>query len=291
MKASIYLLFALIFALFTESCKNFSGLVNDAGRVLDGSAFDEKTIKTYKSADKSLSVRLVSTKDGDRQIVFVLNRVPFVQFYCTEPDQTGLFFITRVHFLFSSAGGWLEGDAAVSGTGLIVETASPSGGNTTEFSLQGPVSFTAITRGGIRRYDKRLYGRRALAELRNREERIRLVTRWMKEQSPPALLASPHDFENYWRPVLLPETVGKKLRPPRYTELSAAQNESNAYSFGGDIKWNTAYTKELFPEHLRQLRDGGSLLRDWEEAALWFYADYFWNTIIRDLCEKHYLNQ
>ncbi|MDR2796227.1 MAG: hypothetical protein LBB47_05915 [Spirochaetaceae bacterium] len=284
MRASNYLPLLFVFILLASSCRSISGLVNGAGRVVDGSAFAEKTIKTYKSTDKTVSFRLVSLKDGGRQCVFSLNKLPFIQFYGTEPDETGLFFVTRAHFLFSNSGGWLEGDIDASGMGLIVTP-----GVQAEFSLQAPVNLTEVKQGGIKRYDRRLYGDRALAELRGREGRIQLVTEWMREWFPPATLATQHDFENYWRPILLPETVSKKLRPPRYDELNAAQNGNAEYSYGEGIKWNTAYTRELFPEHLQQFRDSGSLLRDWEEAVSWFYMDYYWNIIIRDLYEKHYL--
>jgi hypothetical protein len=285
MKVSLYLSLGLTLVLSAASCGVVSGLVNGAGRVLDGSVFDEKTINTYTSTDKSLTFRLFSTKDGERRSVFVLNRLPFLQFYGTAPDETGLFFITRVHFLYSSVGGWLEGDIGASGTGIIVEADSRSA----EFSLENSVVLTEIIRGGIRRYDERLLGDRALTELRSRGERIRLVTAWMKEQYPPA--AQPetqHDFESYWGPILLPETVGKNRHPSPYAELYATQND--VYAYGEDIRWNTAYTRELFPEHLRQFRDSGSLLRDWEEAASWFYIIYYWDIMVRDLCEKHYLH-
>jgi hypothetical protein len=278
-----------MFVLLAASCRNVSGLVNGAGRVLDGSAFAEKTIKTYKSTDKSIMFQLFFTKDGEQQSVFVLNELPFLRFYGTALEETGLFSITRMHFLFSGIGGWLEGDIGASGSGVVVEIDDPSAGQSAEFSLQCPVNLLKITRGGIKRHSDRLYGNRALTELRNREDRILRVTEWMKERDPPAQLATQRDFEDYWRPVLLPETVNKKLRPSRYVEICAAQNGDDAYAYGEDIKWNTAYTRELFPAHLCPLRDSGSLLRDWEEAASWFYVVYYWDVIAKDLYEKHYL--
>ncbi|MDR2343592.1 MAG: hypothetical protein LBD86_03575 [Spirochaetaceae bacterium] len=286
MKAAYYLSFTLALTLSASSCKSISVLVDGAGRALDGSAFAEKTVKTYLSAGKDFSFRLVSTGDGGIQSVFVLKNLPFIQFYGTEPDETGLFFITRVHFLFSNAGGWLEGDIGASGTGLIAETS----GQAAEFSLQSPVNFTGVAHGGIRRHGRHLYGERALDELRGRKDRVQLVAGWMKERRPPVPPADPREFENYWRPVLLPETVSNKLRPSRYTEAGAAQNERTVYSCAENIRWNTAYTAELFPEHIRWLRDSGSLLRDWEEAVSWFYIEYYWDIIIRELCEKRYLS-
>ncbi|MDR0685503.1 MAG: hypothetical protein LBF83_10305 [Spirochaetaceae bacterium] len=287
MKASHYLSLSIAFVLSAASCKSISVLVDGAGRVLDGSAFAEKTVKTYISSDKNISFRLLSTKSGKQQTVFTLNSMPFIQFYGDTPDETGRFFITRVHFLYSNADGWLEGDVNASGKGIIVETATTSGGRAAEFSLEGPVTLAEITRGGIKRQGRRLYGSRALTELRNREERIHLVTDWMKDRSPPALPVTQKDFESYWQPILLPETVSKKLRPSGYVGPNEAQ--TGGYSYGEGVKWNTAYTRELFPEYLRDLRDSGSLLRDWEEASAWFYVKYYWAAITIELHKKHYL--
>jgi hypothetical protein len=32
------------------------------------------------------------------------------------------------------------------------------------------------------------------------------------------------------------------------------------------VSWDTAYTREEFPEGLRAIRDSGTILRDWEEG-------------------------
>jgi hypothetical protein len=80
-------------------------------------------------------------------------------------------------------------------------------------------------------------------------------------------------FENYWKPVLLPELVSKKKRPPEW------QAENVQWIKAEDVNWNSAYTEQVFPEHLRAVRNSGTLLRDWEEAFEWIYLEYEWERI------------
>jgi hypothetical protein len=268
------LLCGLLFFVF--SCKTIARGVENAGRLLDGAAFNRKTIKVYKGGG-GLTFRVFSTKDGGRYGMFELNSIPYIQFYCAEPDEFGLFDITGLHFLFSNLGGWLEGDINVSGMGSLDDTG--------EFSINGEVSINGVTQGSIRRRDRHISGEYAVTELRNRSERIAALSDWMKEYSAPrgeSALTPLEYFENYWQPILLPETVTAKSRPARFNELNIAGGDAN-YTYSEGIKWNSTYTQELLPEQLRSLRDSGSLLRDWEEAAAWFYIYCNWDTIIKTL--------
>jgi hypothetical protein len=68
--------------------------------------------------------------------------------------------------------------------------------------------------------------------------------------------------------------VSVKKRPSTWTN-------TGDWTTAEDVKWNTSYTKNVFPEHLRTSRDSGALLRDWEEALSWLYFVYEWNYIQR----------
>jgi hypothetical protein len=264
-----------ILALSAFSCGSIAGLLDKAGRVVDGTAFDEKKVKTYKTGN-NITFRVFSTKNGEKQSVFTLKAIPYLKFYGTAPDENGVFYISRIHFTFSNIYGWLEGDVEVSATGNIVE----SGLSTANFSVRTPLVFGEITHAGIKNRDRRIYGEFALTELRGRWERIEALVSWMRMLQPESLpmntLRPQRYFENYWKPILFPETARAVLRPQRYTALEASAKN---YVYGEGIRWNAAYTRELLPEQLRPLRDNGSLFRDWEEAAAWFYVWYYRSAI------------
>jgi hypothetical protein len=261
-------LFCYVLAVFAVSCGSIAGAVDGAGRFLERD-FDGKTVEKYAAADKSLSFKVFSAKDGERQSVFTLKALPGIRFYGTAPDGTGKFRITRLRFLFSGSGGWQEGGAEAYGTGRI--TKDMAGG--AEISIQDSVRPGEITDGQVKLRDGRLYGDRAVEELRNRRERVTAVAEWMAEQGGRRRFDSQDAFIKYWQPVILPETVRKKRRPASYNG-TAGKNGDGETVYNEGFEWNAAYTKALFPEHLRPLRDGGVLLRDWEEAPAWFYAEY-----------------
>jgi hypothetical protein len=262
--------------------------VDKEGHVLDGTAFAEKTLKKYKSSDERLVFHIFSTKTDEKFSVLMLKDIPYLKFYGTVPDENGVFSISRMYFVFNNFDGWMEGDIGVSGTGRLVKT----GTSTADFSVKTPIDFGEMIQGSIENRDSRFSGTHALMELRGRRERILNVTAWMKTysgSSPELNLTGQKDFENYWQPILFPETVKTKLCPPLYTKLTSMNAGENSYAYSEGIKWNTSYTEELLPEHLRHLRNNGSLFRDWEEAAAWFYVEYYWDTIEKMLGKKYSL--
>lgn len=275
---------ALAAPAFT-SCRILSGVADKGGGLLDGSAFAEKNVEKFTSEDKRLVFRLFTASDGTRQCSFVLRDVPLVRFYGTHPNEAGAFLITRVRFISSNPDGWLEGDLTAQGSGSFVKVE----GGKAEFFIDGDVVLGALTAGAIRFSDRRLHGESALSELESRKERVLALIGWMREQNAP-FFETQKDFEAHWRPILLPETVKPKLRPARYTELSA--DPAAAFAEAEGYKWNTAYTRELLPDTLRPLRDSGTLLRDWEEASAWLYAGCQWETaVVRRLNERRDLRR
>jgi hypothetical protein len=129
-----------------------------------------------------------------------------------------------------------------------------------------------ISSGRIRRYDTLITGGDALTNLRNRRERITAVVEWMaslnnlQEQSLD-------EFDRYRKPLLFPEMTAKKQRPKDWRQ------EDDVLVRAEGILWNTSYTERVFPEELWNVRNSGTMLRDWEEALEWIYFEYEWEKI------------
>ncbi|MDR1317215.1 MAG: hypothetical protein LBK13_10115, partial [Spirochaetales bacterium] len=142
------------------------------------------------------------------------------------------------------------------------------------------VEEAGIVRGKIRREDTRLTGDDALGALRNRQERIAALCQWMRGRQNTPRFRNPAEFGIYWQPVLFPEMLSASKRPPAWTEQGAK------WTRGEDIFWNESYTRAVFPEDLWKIRDSGTLLRDWEEAAGWIYFMYEWEDIFSALSNE-----
>jgi hypothetical protein len=116
-----------------------------------------------------------------------------------------------------------------------------------------------ITEGTVKREDTILQHTEAIRILNARRERIEALVKWMEESEYARTFTGQKEFEDYWRAVLLPETLKKKKRPPEVL------NPDDTYLSNEGLKWNTAWTERLFgttglekPEEHDNAADGGT---------------------------------
>jgi hypothetical protein len=147
-------------------------------------------------------------------------------------------------------------------------------------SVNKNIEKVEITSGRIHRYDTRITGSEALANLRNRRERIDAIVEWMNTGEGYTKGQSINDFNDYWKPILLPEMVPGKKRPTGW------QKNGDVFQKAEDIRWNTSYTERIFPDTIWPVRNSGTLLRDWEEAISWIYIEYEWEKITELLSQN-----
>jgi hypothetical protein len=258
-------------------------LVESGGRVLDGSAFAEKTLASYREKPKrGTRVDRVQRKDGGEFIVIRLDSMPNLRLKGSLPDGEGNFYLTSLDFLSPNLNGWNEFTLELSGSGSFTGGAAATGA---VLRLSGPVETLDISEGKIRRGSARLSGAPALTALHNRRERIMVIAQWMKEQSGLPGFADQEAFEAYWKPRLFPELVRAKNRPAAWTVAydKAISAEGDLWVRGEDVKWLRVYTEAVFLEELRPVRNSGTMLRDWEDAAGWIYLEFEWERIVEFL--------
>ena len=260
-------------------------IVEGTGRALDGSAFAEKKIAKYRTEKKTktsagIELTEVQNKAGERSIVITLDQFPTIKIRGSAPDDTGEFNLTMLNYLGGNTQGWNEYSMDLYGQGTV-----SLGDTSATLSIPDAVETVQITWGRIRRYDTRITGTEALTNLRNRHERILAVTEWMAslEGAPEGLSLS--SFEQHWKPILFPELASRKTKPDGW------QQEGDQWNRAEDIRWNTSYTERTFPELLRNVRDSGTLLRDWEEALDWLYYTYEWDRILKQLAAETVLSK
>jgi hypothetical protein len=252
-------------------------LVEKAGRVLDGAAFEEKTLTRYRTERGDpfpVEIREVRRRETGPALAVTLKDFPALELRLV-PAEDGGFRYRSLRDLGGSISGWNEFTRDLSGAAAFT-----AGGAGARFSGPGPEA-ALISAGKIRRGDRRLTGDEALTVLRNRHERILALVEWMKKEAGGRNFTDRKEFVNYWKPILLPEKVPRKRRPPGWP----AGREEARWLRAEGVRWNTAYTEALFPESLRPLRDSGALLRDWDEAFEWIYHEFFWDRIGESLGE------
>jgi hypothetical protein len=232
-----------------------------------GRSLPEKTAVAYIGRDLSLAIGGKADKDGGKNTTIGFDEFPYLQMHAkASPD--GSFLWTELRFFGASPFGWNEFTQEITGAGNAELTE-----NFATLSATAP-EYGRILSANILHNGEKLQGEEALTSLRRRSERIEALAEWMRAELNDAAVHFPNEkaFETYWKPILLPETVSRKKRP-------SVWQDTGDWTVAEDVKWNVSYTKDVFPEHLRTLRDSGALLRDWEEALSWLYFAYEWNYI------------
>ena len=258
-------------------------LVEKAGRAIDGSAFEEKTIAVYKTpidAGTAIEIREVQNKAGQHSVIIAPAEYPALILRGSIPDETGEFYLTAMDYLGGNSHGWNEYRLELSGSGTL-----STGEKSALFFIHPEIEAVQIVSGRIRRFDTRITGNEALTNLNNRRERILALAEWMNGYKEAAEESGLKDFEKYWKPLLFPELVYKSKRPEGW------QREGDQWQRTEDIRWNTSYTERLFPELLRGIRDSGTMLRDWEEALDWLYITYNRDRIIERFSKETFLER
>jgi hypothetical protein len=249
-----------LYLLFATGCVS---LVEKAGRAIDGSAFSEKKIAVYRATGMELWE--MRNKAGERSFIIKLNNYPTISLRGSAPNEQGEFNLVSLDYLGGSAQGWNEFRLDLSGEGRLVLSDT-----TAAISIQPEIETIQISSARIKRYDTRLSGDEALTGLRNRHERIKTIAQWMINRDTASQRTDIKYFEKYWKPILFPEIVSKKKRPQEWQQADSQWNMAES------IRWNKGYTERLFPEELREIRNSGTMLRDWEEALDWLYNEYEW---------------
>ena len=273
----IFILTISTFLLF-----NCVSLMENTGRVLDGSAFKLKTVSVYKTSGKEenqqeIKIFVVENKEKEKSIIITLENFPMIKLFGSFPNEEGFFTLTTLEFLAGSANGWNEYTMELMGTGNLKF-------KDTVILKIDEIEPVQIAKGRVQLYDTRLTGNEALSALRNRRERVIAVTEWMSSLNLEKG-KNIDDFERFWQPILLPETVLKKKRPTGWTQ------DADQFQKTDSIRWNISYTERTFSEELWPIRNSGTLLRDWEEAIGWIYLEYEWKNIVELLSKETFFTK
>lgn len=190
------------------------------------------------------------------------------------PDADGNLLLTveTYHWFSTWRDGWTEVTFAASG----------------ELFAENQKGFFTITPGAIppaleypqqaqvRYRDTIIEGPEALRLFTNRWERIASTCAFLKTDSEPDT-QSFKIFSSSTERFLFPEVYG--LRDGSKKPVPAKENRIQAEG----VSWDGEYTQKTFPEQFREVRNSGTLFRDWEEDAPLFYAVYNWEELLQGL--------
>ena len=292
---------AVLFVLCAVLVVSCTSLVDKAGGVLDGSAFEQKIFARYETAKTrprsknkdGITVTLARDKSAASRIIIEDERFANLKLRGIFDEAGSVFALTEYTFLCASPHGWNDITVAVIGSGELTRSDAPPHvslalNSSADGFGEAAIERIGISGGVVRRGAARFSGEEALTALNNRRERLLALAQWMREQHGIPAFKSQKEFAAFWKPVFFPElSLFTKAAPPFDALYVAAQQKDTARRvFGDDVLWNAAYTELLFEgaaERLRPVRDSGALLRDWEESLAWLYLEYSWDSLVETL--------
>ncbi|MDR0708822.1 MAG: hypothetical protein LBF77_02010 [Spirochaetaceae bacterium] len=267
-----------------------STLMEQTGRLLDGSAFAETTDAVYENKDAGFSGQGVTvsrkrTEGNGEYLLIEFAAFPTLGIRTTTPDMNHRVVLESLEYFGPNLNGRNVFSRELSGEGRFKDE-----WYTVFLTVPQTPEILDISGGMIARNGARITGSEALAALRNRSERIDALVSWMafrlEENDPLRVFEDEGVFKEFWEPILFPETVAAKKRPPGW----AAAAEGGRWQRGEDIAWSVDYTEMLFAdeeaENLRPVRNSGTLLRDWEEALPWIFLQFEWDEIKESLLSE-----
>ena len=191
----------IIFSAAIFLCAGCVSAAEKAGRVLDGSAFQEKRIARYRAEKKkgseiNIEIEIIKNRGGEQSVIIILKDFPMMKIRGSMPDENAEFNLITLEYLAGSEHGWNEYTLDLSGTGSLLFN------DDAFFFINEDIEPLQISSGRIRRYNTFLTGSYALSALCSRRERILLIVEWMNSIEDAPSGQTIKEFRKYWKPLL-----------------------------------------------------------------------------------------
>ncbi len=171
--------------------------------------------------------------------------------------------------------GWTEAEISCEGR-LVAERK----GDGWSVRVTEPVIPARATKATVRYRDALLRGNDALNLLDRRLLRIRSACGFLRTRLDGREFPLYDTEDEEYRKASFRHAAGTLLFPEMYGYAEGAEpadGESNGakrFIKGEGLRWDTLYSERELPAELRDVRDTGTLWRDWEEMGRMFYYLY-----------------
>lgn len=178
-------------------------------------------------------------------------------------------YVTKVRFFTNWPNGWTEGVYEASGMYLLSDDDENA-----RIRLQDEFTLWDIVTGEIRYFDTYYRGDDGFSKVKHRIDRMTEISRYLQEEK---------EFPRYYREDVFLTDVGEFLFPEA-TGTDTGTGGENETALGAGIFWDKSYSEKILPEQYVELRNSGTLYRDFEEAPGLFFTiynlDYVMNTYL-----------
>jgi len=288
-KAIIFNLLIIILTVF--SCKTIAQYTSTKKYVITDSSKAPETTLSIKQTKKGkkyaeLSSPLLGWSTLRGQI---------------KNEQNGdlIFEINEIRLFGSWPNGWTEGICEAYGKILFKKN-----GNSYLTKVVNELEIFEIKNGGIRYLDYFYINNDGAKKVKERIDRSKQLVDFLKERNFDKFYGNPLKDTKYGKSIkkathiyLFPETMGfnnlekKNLLPEIYYKNAVSNTDAtddkakkkSKYKFAQGYLWNKDYTARVFPKNLHELRNTGSLWRDYEEAIQIIFTFYNIDYYLKEL--------
>jgi len=174
--------------------------------------------------------------------------------------------VDQMHWFSNWHDGWTEADITTTGTLLLEKN-----GSKWDVSVLSKLVPEQTTAAKVRYRDTIKRNDEAVSLMNRRIERITATVELLAKQLPVenfSLSSGIEAFRKAAGSILFPELYGYPAGKTKSADTGENRNRGEGYS------WDVVYTKEAFPEYMTDIRNTGTLFRDWEESTDLIYFMY-----------------
>ncbi len=171
--------------------------------------------------------------------------------------------VEYIHWFSNWKDGWTEAVLRAEGN-LCIKTDSAKPG------IRENMRILSVDYARIRYKDNILGNDEGIKTFQRRLSRIEAAVAWLSDTAGERKPMQEKEFTAWAGKNLFPEIYG-------YPEgFSASKPGKDSRIRGEGIRWDTVWTTNRFPRELQEVRNSGTLYRDWEETTSLFYFLYTW---------------
>lgn len=248
--------FAVTFAiLFTAA---FSGCAS-TGSATPKSREGEVRLTAKMTANGTLTPEFIVKLNPESRTFFLGSVVP-------AGSDSYVMTVDQMHWFSNWHDGWTEADITTTGSLLLEKNGN--GWDVTVLSKLVPEQTTAAK---VRYRDAIKRNEQAVSLMNRRIERITATAEWLAGKLPVENFSGSDGMKAFKKEagsLLFPELYGYPAGKAKSADTKENRNRGEGYG------WDVAYTKETFPEYMVDIRNTGTLFRDWEESTELIYFMY-----------------
>lgn len=251
----LFVLYALVFlsSCLTQGVKKVSGTVSDLE-----------------------TVQVLKLNDADYGTIYVSGILS-----SNDAGSESKFEILSLYWFNNWVEGWTEVRFSASGT-LDISI----NGKSADAFIAVPIEIVAVEDVKIRYRDTIIEHDAAVRQFQGRSDRIAAAVEILKENgslfwSSEAEIKYPrYSIKGSLKEKGFVNAVQQLFFPELFGYVSPyVQSEKEEFIRADEYSWDAGYTKKVFPEHFHEVRNSGTIYRDWIESKRYFYFLYRYDEV------------